>query len=294
MEEEFKILLAYVAVALNMKESEVETLAKDKTGGLKALKEKHSEFASDKLQEGQDKVLGMFKKQYKSVFGKFPDVNDPAKFKEALAALKEELEKDPEETELDVKKIEASEPYKLLKQQLEDKEKEVETIKTDNEKALLQRDVNDKGLSLLKSMNAIIPEKESAAKTRQNLYLSQLSGYDYEADGKGDFFLKDKTTGEYLKNEGKHKMTLTEFGKGLVEDLYGVAPVQQRQNADPPAGPPNPAGGAPAGGAEGPKYYKGAVPKTREELQAIQLDDNLSGLAKQEARTMFESANPPT
>lgn len=290
MEEEFELLVAFAAVALNMKADEVKALAKkENKAGLAEMTEKFSEFGESKFEEGQSKVLGMFKKQYKKTFGAEPTLAKPEQFKDVLTALKEEVEKEGQSPETDETKIKASEPYKQLKTELDAKVKEIEELGNKHQTELVKRDITTEALGLLTSNNAIIPEKESAANLKKELYLSQILRYSPEKNSDGGYFLKD-AEGNYVKNAGGHKLTLAEYGKTLIEDLYGVQTVQSRGNAN-PSGNSNPTGNNGGGNSGTMTHFKGQIPKTKDEYLKIITDDDVSGSAKMEVRKYWETLN---
>lgn len=293
MEEEFELLVAFAAVALNMKADEVKALAKkDNKAGLTEMTEKFSDFGESKFEEGQNKVLGMFKKQYKKTFGNEPAIAKPEQFKDVLTTLKEESEKAQSEGETDETKIKVSDPYKQLKSEFDAKVKEIEDLGVKHQSELTKRDITTEALGLLTSNNAIIPEKESAASLKRELYLSQILRYTPEKNNDGGYFLKD-AEGNFIKNAGGHKLTLAEYGKSLIEDLYGIQTVQGRGNAN-PTGNSNPTGNTGGAGGNGTMtHFKGVLPKTKDEYQALMIDDNLPGNAKMEVRTYWQTQQTP-
>lgn len=292
MEEELELLAAFAAVVLNLKVDEVKALAKKEgKAGLSEMKEKFTDFSDSKFEEGQSKVLGMFKKQYKKTFGAEPTIAKPEQFKDVLTALKEESENSQSAGETDEVKVKASEPYKRLQAEFEAKTKEVEDLGVRHQTELVKRDITAEALGLLTSNNAIIPEKESAASLKKELYLSRILQYMPEKNSDGGYFLKD-AEGNYVKNANNHKLTLAEYGKGLIEDLYGVQTVQGRGNAN-PTGSSNPTGGNSGGGNNTMTHFKGQLPKSKDEYLKIITDDDLPGSAKVEVRKYWETQSTP-
>lgn len=288
--EQLKALVAFVAFAINKKQSEVIALVKSDdpdADPVTTLKASHTDFAESKMTEGGKKEVGFIKKAIKKVFG--VDIPETAKTAEEIVnVIKESQKAKDAEGETDETKIKASKVYQDLETTVTTKDGELKDLKAQHVKELAKRDITSVAIGFLSSKNAIIPEKESAKASREKAYLTELFGYEYESDNKGGYFVKNPD-GSYRNNAAGHKTTLEELATQQIEDLYGVATVQQRNNAQPP-GNNNPGNDEQQNGAF--KEFKGVMPKTADEYQAILIDDNITGVAKGEVRTAWKAANP--
>lgn len=236
---------------------EIEGLA---TSRLRTLRDEGDKAGRGKLQ----KALNKLAKERFGVDGEFDTVESTVEaikegYKPALdpASLTEETVKShPAFKAVETKLFESETTYKKA---LEDKEKQLRG-------ELQHEQLKAKAIAALGQFGAVLTEDAKVEEFRTKQYLESLKGIEAKAieGGKTEFYRDGKRL-----EDPKTLLPLTEGDllKGAVEQHYTVKVSDQR--TAPGAKPPgNPAGPQTVEMA----HYKGILPKTQDEYEAIAMD----------------------
>jgi hypothetical protein len=171
------------------------------------------------------------------------------------------------------------------KKALADKEKEWEDkynkAETQHKRGQVMQTVSGKALSILDTLNPVLPKDQKVASTWKSNFVKSLEGYDFDVQEDGTIVpMKD---GKVLVDAHGHNL---DFEK-LVKETAGSYFEFQQNNGGGNAGNGKPGEGGSGTGGTGKPYPAGITkPKTIEELAAIMDNPNLK---LEERQTVFET-----
>lgn len=290
MEEELLRLAQFAAIALDLDVDTVREIAKKADNeARKEFKAKWDAASKEIAETRQNEIFGALNRNIKSTFGEdVPKITKIGEIKTTVGAIKVASTQANQEGGMTEDQIKASSTYLDM---VKTKDDEYTKLKNEQAKELQNRDITAASLGLRDSMKAIIPDDGNLASSKQEIFLDRIlkRGYTFEPTQDGNFFIKEGD--QYKLNANNHKMTLKELVEGETKVIYGIQTVDPKQNANPqgnpnPAGPTNPTGPSNFNF----EHFKGTVPKSVADYQAILIDDNMPVQSKKEVREYWKTA----
>jgi hypothetical protein len=288
MEDELLVLAEFAAKVLGIEVEDLRKISgKEKTAETE-LGKKWDGVAGDMRKTAEKEIYGTLNRHMKAEFGdEVQSISRLGQIKPVLVSIKEmkAASGDGGLTDDQVK------GHSVYLNMLKEKDDAYNKLKSDNEKALTDRDVTSMALKYRGDKKAIIPEDQDLAKSKEEIFLQRLlqRGYTFEAmpDNSG-YWVKEGD--QYKLNKNNHKLTLEELSESELKVIYGIQTVDPKQNANPQGNPPSPAG--PTGGGNGFNFekFKGAIPKTITDYYGIINDYNVPADQKGEVKEYWKTS----
>lgn len=265
-EEQQSVAVRALATTLGKPISEIETtLAGDSPGDVDALVSQRIKAIRKEGEDiGHGKVQKFANKKVKELFGIDSGVDT---MDELLMAIKEGFTPELDPGKLTEEQVKMHPSFRQLETSLQTKEAEFQKS-LDQARAEARAEVDlanlkARAVQARTEFGAVIPEDPKIAAAMERIYMEQLSGVTTKAvDGKTEYW-KD---GKRIENDKLFPVSEQDFFKGLVENAYTTKVSEQKTGTGikPGEGQQQAAGGF--------KHFKGTVPKTQEEYDAIVTD----------------------
>lgn len=257
-----------------------------KTTKEKVKEDVEKEIGTAKFQEGfkKDKkeILERLEKELKEKFG-VDSTKTGIDLVEEIVSLKS---KGGSGGNLDEDAIKRSKIYQDL---MTAKSTETEALKTEYEKKIEDinngynyektfSDVQNEALKIFNGLNPVLPQTKSVADAQVNNFIASLKNFKF--DKQGERILVMNAEGKVIEDQHGNSRTFEDIVKTNASNLFEF----KKSNGGSGSGNENGEGGS---GGTG---YKGAIPKTVDELEKVMLDKSIPAKDRADIAVEFEKA----
>lgn len=293
-EEQQRVAVNALATTLGKPAAEIETiLAGEKPTEVDTLV---SERIKIVRKEGEKAGKGILQKEAnkkaKELFG--TDAADVDTITGLLDAVKEGYKPAVDPASLTEEQVKSHPAFRTLEATLTGKEAEhqkaLEKARTEAKAEVDREKLAAKLIKARADYGAVLSEDPKIAAVQERMFLEGIEGISTkQVDGKVEYW-RQEADGSLKRIETDKLLPVSEedFLKGLVEKTYTIKVSDQKSGT---GLPPNPGGTGKPGTFT---HFKGAVPKTQEEVNAILLDRGTHSFEAREEVTKYwaESQKP--